>query len=164
MFAVPGRERDMSASRGLVAPQSRDPARGACERLVERADLAHVAAGLARVDRLAKAHDAVARDEHLHVVGVGKDDADVEAVAQLARVQRFERLRKVPPGVEREHVERPACLCNGVQHGLILEAEAGRERDPARDGVRDGDEAVLERRQAAESSIEPRRKRRPIDG
>ncbi len=105
VLGVPGGERRIGPAAGLAAAQAGDPACGARERFIQGTYLADVAAGFAGLDGLAEAEHAIARDEVFDFFCVGRDKADLEAVAQFARFDRFQRLWKVPAGVEREHVE-----------------------------------------------------------
>jgi hypothetical protein len=56
---------------------------------------------------------------------IRKHDADLEAVDVFAVFQRLERLGEMAAGIEREDVDLRCCLRDAVQHGLILNAEAG---------------------------------------
>jgi len=128
---------------GMLAPQTADPALRAFQLPVERADFADLAARLAVLDGKAEAEDAVAGDQLLHFTGIGEHDADVEAVAVLAGFERFQCLGEVAAGVEGEDVDLGAARRDGVENGLILDAEAGREGYAARHRAGDLDEALF---------------------
>ena len=105
VLVVPGGEGHLATARGLSAPQSGDPDGGTIERASKRANLAHVAAGLARFDGKTEAEHTVACHQLLDVVGIGRDDADAQAVALLAAVEGLQRLGKVPARVQSEDVD-----------------------------------------------------------
>ena len=69
VLGVPGGERHLGALGRLIAAQARDPPGSSGERPVQGQHLADVAAGLAGLDGLAKAHDAVTGDELLDLSG-----------------------------------------------------------------------------------------------
>src|SRR5690242_18505769 len=68
---------------GLVGPRAGEPGGGARKSAVERLDLAHVAAGVARLLGLIEAVDAVALDHGFERGAFGVDGADAAAVAAL---------------------------------------------------------------------------------
>src|SRR5437763_11396796 len=74
---------DAAAPRRLVGAQAGDPGAGAGERARERLDLAHVAAGDARLARLVEAVDALRGDQRLERIVARVDRADAPAVAPL---------------------------------------------------------------------------------
>ena len=128
MLVVPGGEGYLAAARGLSAPQSGDPDGGTIERASKRANLAHVAAGLARLDGMAEAEHAVACHQLLDICGIGRDDADAQAVALLAAVEGLQRLGKVPARVEREDVDvgrRPASTPSPCTESMVRTAPSG---------------------------------------
>jgi hypothetical protein len=67
----------------LVAAHAGDPAGGAGERAAQWLDLADVAAGLARLDRITKGVDALAGDITFDAFLIGEETADAAAVALL---------------------------------------------------------------------------------
>ena len=143
----------------LLAPKARDPACSTFERPVERMNLADFAARLARFDRIAKAVDAIIRDELFDLTGIRKHDADFDAVLAFGLKQRVERFGEVPPGVEREDVDRRAARRDGVGDRLILDAEARRKRNRPVNGGANGDNPIFESRQGSELAIEIRGER-----
>ena len=90
-----------------------------------------MAAGLARLDRVAEAKHAVARDKRLHMVRFRREHPDLDAVAILGSSNGFDGLGKQPPSVERKHVYSRSTRDNGVQDRLVLDAKARRKGDRA---------------------------------
>ena len=72
---------------------------------------------------LAEAEHAVAGDQLLDLAGIGRDQPDADAVAQLGQLDRLQHFREQAPGIEREDVDLGAGLGDGMQDRLILESE-----------------------------------------
>ena len=65
--------------------------------------------------------------------GVGRHQANADAVAQLGQLDRLQHLGEQAPGIEGEDVDVGAGLGDGMKDRLILEPEIGREDDAAID-------------------------------
>ncbi len=128
---IPGGKRDVGALLGMLAADAGDPALGTFQLAVQRPDFAHLAAGLAVVDRLAEAEHAVAGDESLDLRGFRRDEPDAQAIANLGKLDGLKHLGKQAAGVEGENIDVGAGLGDGIEDRLIVETEAGREDDPS---------------------------------
>ena len=82
---------------------------------------------------MAEAEHPVAGDQRLDLLCVRRDQANANPVAQLGQLDRLEHFGKQAPGIEGEDIDLGAGLGDGVKDRLILEPEAGRERDAALD-------------------------------
>ena len=119
----------------LIGAQAGDPAGGAGKRAVERFDLAHMAAGLARRDRGAKAVGALPVNQGLERRALGHDGANVLAVAALGLRPDVVRLGKQAAGIERDQVDGEILRQDGVADRLVFQSEAGGEDQRAFNGV-----------------------------
>jgi len=154
-----GGERNVRPALRLLASEARDPACRTFECPVERMNFANLAARLAGFDRIAKAVDAIIRDELFDLAGIRKHDANFDAVLAFGLEQRVERFGEVPPRVEGEDIDRRAARRDGVSDRLILDAEARRKRNRPVNGGANGDNPIFESRQGSELAIEIRGER-----
>ena len=119
---------EVGAALGLLAPQSRDPAALARERSRERLDLAHRAAGLARLDAVVEPVDAVLLDVGFDRIGPRRVHVDRETVAAAHLGDEGVRFARQPPGVQREDADREPVARDEVEQHHVLGAEARGER------------------------------------
>ncbi len=82
---------------------------------------------------MAKAVDALLRDQGFKLAVIGINSADGDAITALGFRPDVIGLREQPPGIERDHVDRQTLREDGVRDRLILNAEAGGENDAAID-------------------------------
>src|SRR5262245_25727984 len=108
----------------MLAADAGDPALGTFQLAVQGTDFAHLAAGLAVVDRLAEAEHAVASNERLHLRGFRRDEPDAQAIADLGELDGLKHLGTQAAGVEGENIDVSAGLGDGIEDGLIVETEA----------------------------------------
>ena len=103
---IPGGERhlgatvDCSRRRPVIQPC------GTCKRAVQRPHLAHLAAGLAVLDRLAEAEHAVAGDQRFDLAASGVHQRGCAGRSGSRLLERLERLGEQPAGIEGEDVDR----------------------------------------------------------
>ena len=90
----------------------------------------------------------------LDLTGIGRDQTDAHAVAQLRQLDGLQHLREQPPGIEGEDVDVGAGFGDGMQDRLILELKAGGEHDAAFDPPPHLPDAVGEALDAGETLVE----------
>src|SRR5262249_22238964 len=132
-FLVPGCELDISAILRMLAADPGDPALRALELAVQRANLAHLAAGLAVVDRMAEAEHAIAGDQRLDLGCFRRHHPDAQAVTNFREFDGLQYLREQPSRVEGEDIEVDVGFGDRMEDGLIVETKTRGEGDAALD-------------------------------
>src|SRR5262249_28129510 len=84
----------------LLPPHARHPGPITRDGAFERLDLAHAAAGHARLEAVIKTIDALRRNQRFHLSGFGIDEADAFLVTQLQLLEQIISLRVQPPRID----------------------------------------------------------------
>ena len=120
---------------GLVRAQPDNPGRRSVERAIERLHFADMAASGARFARLVKAVDSEFIDQSFEGVMPGIDRPDPPPIPLLGRGPKLVRLGKQTAGIKRCNLDIDCLLGQKVEDDLILQSEAGGERDLPADRV-----------------------------
>src|SRR5690606_28937171 len=120
---------------GLAAAKAGDPEGCPVERACKRLQLAHPATGVARLDALVEAVEAVFFRIGVDIVLNRRMAGDGYAVLALGLVDEIDRLLEQPARLQRHHVDGKAVGADGGGDDLVLDAEAGGEDGaPAKPG------------------------------
>ncbi|CAK7255183.1 exported protein of unknown function [Shinella sp. WSC3-e] len=134
-FGVELRERRVGTVAGLAAAKAGDPEGCPFECARKRLQLAHAATGVARLDALVEAVEAVLRGIGVDIVLAGMITRDGDAVLVLGLVDEVDGLLEEAAGLQRRDVDAEALGADGRRDHLVLDAEAGGEDGtPAKPG------------------------------
>ena len=114
----------------LRSAKPRHPDRGAFQRPLQRINLADFAAGLAGFDALENRRHALLVHEFLQCRRVGEVGGQSHvAVLRPRAVDEVVRLRKEPPGVQRDEPNRQVVAGDQVRQRLVFEPQRRGEYD-----------------------------------
>src|SRR3974390_1309589 len=99
----------------MLAADARDPALGSGKLAVQRAHLAHLAAGLAVLDRMAEAEHAVASNERLDLSGFRRHEADAHTITNFGKLDGLQHLWEQAASIEGENVDVGVALGDGIE-------------------------------------------------
>src|SRR6266545_510100 len=121
---------DVRPRRPLVAAQARDPRVELGQVLVQRLDLAHVAAEQPVLDRLAEEVEALRSDHPAHVLRIRLDDLEVQArVFGAQPLDQLVRLVRQAAGVHGEHPDLRVEVVGHVDEGDAVDLKRGRDTE-----------------------------------
>ncbi len=147
-------EIDALARLRLIGAQPGHPGGDAGEQARERLHLAHMAAGLAILDRAIETIDAMLGDEFRERQSLRIDRVNAPRVAGLRLLPQRDRLLEETAGVDGHDIDLEALREDRMGDELILYAEAGREDHAAGNDLAGEPQTMIEIERG-----EPRRER-----
>jgi hypothetical protein len=125
-----GKRRGGAVAR-LAAAKAGDPDLGPGKRPGEWLQLAHIAAGMARLDAVVETVQPVGCNESVDVVRLRVEAIDGDVVAVFGLADEIKRLLEEPAGFKRRYGDGQAMRSDRGGDHLVLDPEAGRKHGPA---------------------------------